>query len=324
MQKELCKLQDCTKLRALETALRAQSDWAQLEQLKDLRHPEASHRWLWHLDSRKGSVLAPCDYVVGVQRRLGARLVQGELACRLCGARMDPQLHHSDCCDTAGATRGHYCVVQPVYRMVRLADAAATTEQRGLTDTQSRPADIYTNAAVPGRGAALDVCVASPNVSAAAGDAAEAAFRRKLRRYREEIRQLSAAGICYRPLVWTSNGRPHPAVTRTLRFVAEQVANRSDQQPEASDVLARCRHEIQVALQRRRAAMTRAVLPKLGAAALWLVAGEAAGVPSSDRRAPPLSDDIEAEQEELGDISEDLGGESSEDVAMDGSDGALR
>ena len=93
---------------------------------------------------------------------------------------------------------------------------------------------------------------------------------------------------------------------------------------EASDVLARCRHEIQVAIQRRRAAMTRAVLPKLGAAALWLVAGDAAGVPSSDRRAPPLHDGIEEEQQELDDALEDLGAESSEDVAMEGSAGAPR
>ena len=30
--------------------------------------------------------------------------------------------------------------------------------------------------------------------------------------YRREIRELAGAGIVYRPVVWTSNGRPHPAV----------------------------------------------------------------------------------------------------------------
>ena len=100
---------------------------------------------------------------------------------------------------------------------------------------------------------------------------------------------MRAAGIVYRPLVWTSNGRPHPAVVRTMHFVAEQVAGRSDQQVEASQVLARWRHEVQIAIQQRRAAMTRAVLPKLSAAAEWIVTGQAGGVPNSDRRAAPLT-----------------------------------
>ena len=266
--------------------MRNQANWAQLERLKDLRHPEVSHRWILHLDSRLGTVMASCDYVLNVQRRLGARICKAELTCRLCGALMDAQLEHSDCCESAGATRGHYAVVQPLLKFIKLADAAATTEVRGLTDTQSRPADIFTSAAAPRRRAALDVCVASPNSAAAAGDAAEAAFRRKLGRYRQEIPQLRQAGIIYRPLVWTSNGRPHPAVTRTLHFVAKQAANRTGQDAEAARMLARCNHEIQVAILRRRAAMTRAVLPRLSSSATLLLTGLAGGVPSSELRTP--------------------------------------
>ena len=40
------------------------------------------------------------------------------------------------------------------------------------------PAEIFTTAAVPGRSAALDVCVASSIAAAARGDAAQAAFDR--------------------------------------------------------------------------------------------------------------------------------------------------
>ena len=40
-------------------------------------------------------------------------------------------------------------------------------------ETQSRPADLLTTTAVPGRSAALDVCVASSNAAAARGDAQE-------------------------------------------------------------------------------------------------------------------------------------------------------
>jgi hypothetical protein len=99
--------------------------------------------------------------------------------------------------------------VRAVVAGLRLADAGVVTEPQGLTSTQDRPADILTNATVPGRSAALDVYIASPNAASARGDAAQAAFARKLRRYRNAIPELAAAGIVYRPLVWTADGRPH-------------------------------------------------------------------------------------------------------------------
>ena len=288
LQKELSKLYDCTRLRALEATLTRQCNWSLLARLKELRHAEVSHKWLWHLDHFRGSVLAPCDYVTNVQRRLGARIYDGDAVCRLCGAPLDPQLEHSECCATAEATRGHYACVRVLVDGLKLADPAVTTEPQGLTSTTSRPADILTAAAVPGRSAALDVCVASPNAAAAAGDAAEAAFKRKLRRYRREIPQLRAAGIVYRPLVWTADGRPHPAVTRTLAFAAELAATRSSQEVSAQALRARWRHEIQIALLRRRAAMTRAVLPRMAARDVWLLTGHSCSVPSSTRRLEPL------------------------------------
>ena len=103
LQEELCKLRDCTRLRTLEPTLRGQCNWAQLERLKDLRHPQVSHKWLWHMDSRRGSVMTACDYVIGAQLRLGARIHEGNTQCRLCGVAMDPQLVHSECCEAAGA-----------------------------------------------------------------------------------------------------------------------------------------------------------------------------------------------------------------------------
>ena len=50
---------------------------------------------------------------------------------------------------------------------MKLADPGITTEPRGLTASQSRPADIFTIDAVPGRSAALDVCVTSSIAAAA-------------------------------------------------------------------------------------------------------------------------------------------------------------
>ena len=66
------------------------------------------------------------------------------------------------------------------------ADPGFTAEPRGLTASQSRPADIFTTAAVLGRSTALDVCVASSLAAAARGDAAQAAFDRTLSHYWNE------------------------------------------------------------------------------------------------------------------------------------------
>ena len=153
------------------------------------------------------------------------------------------------------------------------------------------PADILTIAAVPGRSAALDVCVASPNASIACGDAAAAAFARKLDRYQNEIVELRQAGISFRPLVWTADGRPHAAVTRTLRYAADIAAHRNGQQVSAGRLVSRWSHEIQIAILRRRAAMSRAVLPRLTARDVWLLAGQAERDGGGGARAPALDED---------------------------------
>ena len=87
--------------------------------------------------------------------------------CRLCGAFLDSQLEHSETCSTAEATGRHYARVHAVLGRLRLADPGTTTEPRRLAEAQSGPADIFTTAAVPGRSAALDVCVASSTAAAA-------------------------------------------------------------------------------------------------------------------------------------------------------------
>ena len=83
-------------------------------------------------------------------------------------------------------TEGTMLAFTPFRENLRLADAGITTEPRGLTDTQSRPANLFTTAAVPGRSAALDVCVASSNAAAVRGDAAQAACDRKISHYKRE------------------------------------------------------------------------------------------------------------------------------------------
>ena len=291
LQKELSMLQDKTRRRRLENTLTQQGAWQQLDRIKELSNKNVSHKWVRHLDVKAGSVLTAIDFVSNVQKRLGARMCTSAIHCRLCGAPLDAQLEHAETCCTAEATRGHYAVVRAVVDGLKLADPAVTTEPRGLTSTSSRPADILTIAAVPGRSAALDVCVASPNASIARGDAAAAAFARKLDRYQNEIVELRQAGISFRPLVWTADGRPHAAVTRTLRYAADIAAHRNGQQVSAGRLVSRWSHEIQIAILRRRAAMSRAVLPRLTARDVWLLAGQAERDGGGGARAPALDED---------------------------------
>ncbi len=187
----------------------------------------------------------------------------------------------------------------------RLADPNVTTEPAGLTSTLDRPADILTTAAVPGRSAALDVCIASPNAAIAAGDAAAAAFRRKLRRYRRAIPELARAGIVFRPMVWTADARPHPAVVRTLRYAVSISASRNVESDSAPLMLNRWKHEITVAIMRRRAAMSRAVLQRRGERQRWLVSGRTSARPSSDIRAPPLDESGDEGDPELEEAVDD-------------------
>ena len=145
------------------------------QELKTVSCPKTPTKGFSHLDVCAGSVLTLHDYITNVQKRLGNRLWEGDGQCRCCGSFLDPQLKHAEACSPAEASREHCaCVVCGM----KLADPGITSERRGLTAWQSRLADIFTTAAVPGRSAALVVRVASSIAAAARGDAARAAFNR--------------------------------------------------------------------------------------------------------------------------------------------------
>ena len=107
--------------------------------------------------------------------------------------------------------------------------------------------------------AALDVCIASPDGGGAGADACVSAAARKTERYSEVMEELEAAGIEYKPLVWTCWGRPSPdaqAALRTLSSVAARRCGISD--PRGLEQ--RARALISAALWRRAAAMAIACL----------------------------------------------------------------
>ena len=175
-------------------------------------------------------------------------------------------------------------------RSLKLADPAVTTEPRGLTETQSIPADIFTTAAVPGRSAALDECVASKNAAGVSG----------ISNCKRESPNLRAQGIVCRPLVWAADGRPHPAVPRTLQYAADIASSRNGQQRSAKSLQHRWKHQVQITFFRRRAVMTRAVLPEASARAEWLLAGFIDRVASRWTRAHPLGGGDDDEDADAG------------------------
>ena len=79
---------------------------------------------------------------------------------------------------------------------------------------------------------------------AARGDAAQAAFDRKLTHFRNEIGELRQQKIHYRPRVWTADGRPHPAVTQALQCAADIASSQNGQQMSATSLQRRWKHEI--------------------------------------------------------------------------------
>ena len=144
--------------------------------------------------------------------------------CRLCGAFLDAQLEHDETCSSTEATWEHCACVYAVLGELRLVDPGITTEPGGLTEAQSRPADPFTAAVVTGRSADLDVCVASSNAVAARGDAAQAAFDRKIFHYRRENSRPPGSRHRLSPCGLDSGGRPHAAVTRTPQQHAADIA----------------------------------------------------------------------------------------------------
>ena len=137
LQAQLSRLTGRTRLRRLKNTLLSEGAWQQVTRIEDLCHTHVSHEWLYHLDACAGSVLTPHDYITNAQKRLGNRAWTGFGDCPLCAC------------------------VHAVLCGLKLTDPRPTTDPRGLTATQPRPADIFTAVAVPGRSAALDVCVAS-------------------------------------------------------------------------------------------------------------------------------------------------------------------
>ena len=182
-------------------------------------------------------------------------------------------MFHAECCSIGEATRGHYRVVRKVADGISLADSSVRTEVRGLSGTSDvRPADVYTNAALPGRDAALDITIVSPEAAHAGQDCLQTAFMGKFHKYRNILPDLHRQGIAFKPMVWSTEGAPHPVVLRILAFACKQAMRRNSCGGEAQ-MLFRWQREIGISIQRRKAAMIAACMPSHKAHRLWLLSG---------------------------------------------------
>ena len=146
------------------------------------------------------------------------------------------------------------------------------------------------------------------------------AHARKLKKYAPVKDELSEAGITYMPMVWTSNGRPHPAATRVMRHVASLASHSSEVGSNAKSMLKRWGHEIQVAIQRRKAAMVRAALPKLSAKDDWLLTGTGPAETVTTGRAAPVEEDSSAPAFEIDHLDDDPAAEELEEDSADEND----
>ena len=98
-------------------------------------------------------------------------------------------------------------------------------------------------------------------------------FDRKTSHCQRRIKDLRVQGVSDRPLGWTADGRPHQAVTRTTQLAADTASWWNGQQMSAEALKLRWKHDVQIAVLRREAAMTRAVLPNTSAREQWLLSG---------------------------------------------------
>ena len=185
--------------------------------------------------------------------RLGNWSYTGDGRCRLCGAFFDHQLEHKEICSTADATRGHHACVHTVLGGLRLADAGVTTEPPEDSQRHNPDRLICSLPLLCG----IFQCKRQPE-----GDAARAAFERKTSHYRREILDLRAQGIVYR-LPGLDSGRP--TTPCSLTDLAVSSRHRVLPQRATNVSISPSAQEIQIAFLRRRAALTRAVLPNTSA-----------------------------------------------------------
>ena len=177
---------------------------------------------------------------------------------------MDRNGFHALCCAKGESTKGHYRVCDCVLELTHLADPSAETEVLNLfPDAPTlRPADIFTTAALPGRMAALDIGICSPDACGAGIDCCDSMHENKIKKYSDHLIGRAGVDFIYCPLVFSCYGRVHPECMSILRCIAQGAARRRGVL-DFRGLLSRLHRNIGVAIWRRAAAMVQNCTPKL-------------------------------------------------------------
>ncbi len=266
VQRRLCELVDSS----VAAGLKAHFDLAEasldVARLEDLACKGTAHGWLWALSPHQGPVIEDDqEFVEAVRVRLGAGGPPDGGLCGHCGrSQLDRPGGHASCCAIGEANKGHDAIRDVVFEFASVADPATEWEPEDLVPSRprARPTDVLTPAAIPGRVAALDIGVTSP-ASAPGGDAAEAMFSRKVAERESQRAELEAQNIIYRPMVWTSFGRPYSATTPVLTSLAKRVARKRGRTSTRA-ILRQIHQAIGVCIARRAARMSLACWPRAG------------------------------------------------------------
>ena len=275
LQQRLCAVVDDLRVDELSERMEASHRWGDKRRLHELRDPSVSHDWLWAINPAYGSHVPDEDYVTCVRLRLGAPIIDDAVVCHRCGAAiLDRACSHALCCSLGEATKGHNKVRDDILRVVHIADSTAETEVQGLIpDAPSlRPADIFTEAAVPGCQAAMDIGITSPDSTGAGDDCCEAMYRTKMARYEQYLPGLTRRGIRYKPMILSAYGRWHPDSLLTMEAITKRAARKRGYMDHRL-LLRRALASIGVLVWRRACAMVRSCLPKPTAEEMALTFG---------------------------------------------------
>ena len=200
-----------------------------MTRIEDLCHTQVSHKWLYHSDACAGSVLTSHDYtnaqkdwaVGATQALVNTVCVDHSWALNSSMVKPAPPLKPRLCLRTRRFERTKTC---------RSRDHHGT--QSTPRNTIQAPADLFTIPAVPGRNAALDVCVASSN-AAGRGDAAQAAFTvEKSQTY--ELKASSMVPWFGQQTVDHTEQSPEPCSTQQTSHRAA-TDNKYQQKPSSAD-----------------------------------------------------------------------------------------
>ena len=207
-------------------------------------------------------MIEPKLFLIALKLRIGAPFFSESFECFRCRFKdMDCNGFHALCCAKGESTKGHYRVCDCVLELTHLADPSAETEVLNLfPDAPTlRPADIFTTAALPGRMAALDIGICSPDASGAGIDCCDTMHDKKIDKYRDH---LVGRDFIYCPLVFSCYGRVHPECMSILRCIAQGAARRRGIL-DFRGFLSRLHRNIGVAIWRRAAAMVHNCTPTL-------------------------------------------------------------